>query len=222
MSPRRGPKLFDVGERVPDLNEEKRARKLGFKNIAGVDEAGRGPLAGPVVAAAVILPRSIPKQSKLWQIRDSKKLSAKLRDELYDLIKSKAIAVGVGEASHEDIDRFNIFKASLMAMHRAVDSLAVAPDFCLIDGLHPLPYPASKAIVKGDLICMSIAAASIIAKVERDRMMDELAKQYPFYNFEKNKGYATADHRQALYLYGPCAIHRMSYEPVKVCLRSKS
>ena len=220
--PKRGNRLFDLGNRVPDLKEELRARKLGFKSIAGVDEAGRGPLAGPVVAAAVILPRSIPQRSKLWQCRDSKKLNAKTREELFALIMDKAIAVGVGDASAEDIDRFNIFKASLMAMHRAVEVLATPADFCLVDGLHPLPYPPSKSIVKGDMICLSISAASIVAKVTRDHMMDELAKQFPFYNFEKNKGYATADHRQALHLYGPCPIHRMSYQPVAACLRRKT
>jgi ribonuclease HII len=108
-----------------------------------------------------------------------------------------------------------------MAMHRAVDSLSRQPDFCLIDGTHPLPYPPSKSIIKGDVICLSIAAASIIAKVERDRRMVLYHRQYPLYNFEKNKGYATADHKQALLEHGPCPIHRVTFEPVKVCLRSR-
>jgi ribonuclease HII len=221
MPIRKGPKLFEMGVRAPDLKFETGMRKLGFKRIAGVDEAGRGPLAGPVVAAAVILPEKIAKRSGLWRVRDSKKLNQKTREELYALIMEKAVAVAIGDADRADIDRFNIFKASLMAMHRAVDTLAVQPDFCLIDGLHPLPYPSSKAIVKGDAICLSIAAASIIAKVARDRMMMEYHKQYPLYNFDKNKGYATADHKQALLEHGPCPIHRITFEPVKVCLRSR-
>jgi len=221
MSRVKGPKLFDLGKRVPDMKEEALVRKLGFKSIAGVDEAGRGPLAGPVVAAAVILPEKIPKRSRLWAVRDSKKLNRKQREELYVLIRAKAVAVSVGEAGAQEIDRFNIFRASLMAMHRAVEALAVPADFCLVDGLHPLPFPQSRAIVKGDQSCLSIAAASIIAKVERDRMMEQLAKNYPHYNLERNKGYATADHKQALLEHGPCPIHRLSYQPVKVCLKSK-
>jgi len=221
MPSRKGPKLFEMGVRVPDLKFEMGMRKLGFKKIAGVDEAGRGPLAGPVVAAAVILPDKISKRSGLWRVRDSKKINQKLREELYALIMETAVAVAIGDADTEDIDRFNIHKASLMAMHRAVETLAVQPDFCLIDGLHPLPFPPSKSIVKGDSICLSIAAASIIAKVARDRMMLEFHKLYPLYNFDKNKGYATADHKQALLEHGPCPIHRITFEPVKVCLRSR-
>jgi ribonuclease HII len=219
MSSRPGAKLFDLGKRVPDLDEERRARKLGFKLIAGVDEAGRGPLAGPVVASAVILPDRIPKSSGLWFVRDSKKLNQKQREELFSLIMEKAVAVGIGEASSEDIDRFNIFRASLMAMGRAIETLSIQPDFCLIDGGHPLPYPPSKAIIKGDTSSLSIAAASIIAKVERDKKMAEFHKIYPHYNFAQNKGYATADHKQALLENGPCPIHRISFQPVKVCMR---
>jgi len=195
---------------------------LGFKAVAGVDEAGRGPLAGPVVAAAVILPERVARGSALFKVRDSKQLTAKLREELFDLIMEQAVAVGLGEASSEDIDRVNIFQASLMAMHRAVKALPVAADFCLIDGIHPLPFPPSKSIVKGDMFCLSIAAASIVAKVARDRKMFEFAKLYPAYNFAKNKGYATSDHKQALLEFGPSPIHRLSFEPVRVCLRRNS
>jgi ribonuclease HII len=219
MSLRGGARLFEPGERVPDLKEEMRARALGFKAVAGVDEAGRGPLAGPVVAAAVILPERISRRSALFKLRDSKQLSASRREELFDLIMDQAVAVGLGEASPEDIDRFNIFQASLMAMYRAVDALPVAADFCLVDGIHPLPFPPSKSIIKGDMFCLSIAAASIVAKVARDRKMLEYSRIYPAYNFAKNKGYATADHKQALAIFGPSPIHRLSFEPVKVCLR---
>jgi len=212
-------RLFESGLRAPDIKIEQKFRKLGFKVIAGIDEAGRGPLAGPVVAGAVILPERPPSNSPLWMIRDSKKLSTKIREELFGLIMEKAIAVGIGEASPEEIDRFNIFRASLLAMARAIEALKVQPDFCLIDGAHPLPYPACQAIVKGDSISLSIASASIIAKVHRDRKMMELHQQYPVYNFHQNKGYATKEHKQALFEKGPSPVHRVSFQPVRVCLR---
>jgi len=212
-------RLFELGEKVPDIKLEQKFRKLGYKVIAGIDEAGRGPLAGPVVAGAVILPERIPTNSPLWRIRDSKKLSSKIREELFELIIKTALAVGIGEASPEEIDRFNIFKASLLAMARAIEALKVQPDFCLIDGAHPLPYPPCQAIIKGDSISLSIASASIIAKVARDRKMLELHNLYPVYNFHQNKGYGTKEHKQALFEKGPSPVHRVSFQPVRVCLR---
>jgi ribonuclease HII len=212
-------RLFAKGERIPDLKFEQFYAGMGYKLIAGVDEAGRGPLAGPVVAAAVILPVSIAEGSRLRDVRDSKKLNHKQREELYVFIMKESVAVSVGEATPEEIDRFNIFNASILAMGRAVETLDPLPDFCLVDGIRGLPYPDSKPITKGDAICMSIAAASIIAKVTRDRMMFELHKVYPQYRFDKNKGYATQEHKQALYENGPTPIHRLTFEPVKVCRR---
>ncbi len=206
-----------MGERVPDLLQEKRIRRLGYGIIAGVDEAGRGPLAGPVVAGAVVLPDWIRKGSKLWMVRDSKKLKAEAREELFELILKEAVAVGVGEADEREIDRHNILQASLMAMERAVEALSVAPDFCLVDGIHSLKGIPSQAITKGDVICLSIASASIVAKVTRDRKMLEYHRLYPQYQFEKNKGYGTKAHQEALLNYGPCEIHRRSFGPVRLC-----
>jgi len=215
---KRANRLFELGERIPDLKLEKKIRRLGFEFIAGVDEAGRGPLAGPVVAGAVILPARIRKGSKLWLVRDSKKLKAKDREELFDLILKEAMAVGIGEADSREIDQFNIFQASLLAMERAVAALPIQPEFCLVDGIRALSRLPSQAVKKGDLICLSIASASIIAKVSRDRKMLEYHRQYPHYQFEKNKGYGTAEHQQALREYGPCEIHRRSFEPVRACV----
>ena len=179
--------------------------------IAGVDEAGRGPLAGPVVAGAVILPRRIHHRSQLWRVRDSKLLSEKERKELYKIILDKAICVGIGEASPEEIDQLNIFNASLLAMERAVKALNPEPDFCLVDGIAPLNSPPSLAVKKGDRLCLSIACASIIAKVVRDEKMCQYHQLYPEYNFARNKGYATREHKTALFKYGPCPIHRRSF-----------
>jgi len=209
--------LFELGERAPDRKIEQRMRALGFSLIAGVDEAGRGPLAGPVVAGAVILPEWIRKRSKLWLVRDSKKLNAAQREELFDLIFQEAVAVGAGEADSKEIDDLNIFQASLLAMERAVKSLSVAPDFALVDGICRIEAVPSRAVKKGDLICLNIAAASIIAKVTRDRRMLEFDRNYPGYGFALNKGYATAAHLKALAELGPCGIHRRSFEPVKLC-----
>lgn len=202
---------------MPDLKQERRVRQMGFNVIAGVDEAGRGPLAGPVVAGAVILPEFIGKGSGLWRIRDSKKLSSSEREELFEIIMQESVAVGAGEADSQEIDRLNIFQATLLAMERAVMSLSVQPDFCLVDGIRRIDSVPSQAIKKGDLICLSISAASIIAKVIRDRKMKEFEKIYPGYGFAENKGYATVEHRRALLELGPCPIHRLSFEPVRLC-----
>jgi ribonuclease HII len=178
--------------------------------LAGVDEAGRGPLAGPVVAAAVILDRRrVPKG-----IDDSKKLNAESRAELCGKIRRVAI-VGVGVATVEEIDRLNILWATMLAMVRAVDALGVAPAMVLVDGDRCPDWPhASKPVVGGDALCLSIAAASIVAKHERDRMMIEHDAAHPGYGWISNKGYATAEHRAALMRLGPTALHRKSFAPV--------
>ncbi len=187
---------------------EKLAYLEGYRYIAGVDEAGRGPLAGPVVAAAVIFPREF----KNKEINDSKKLSASKRETLYDIIKNEAIAVGVGVVESDLIDQINILRASLQAMYEAVQELNAAPDYLLVDGLHRVPIPTpQKPIVKGDSLSISIAAASIIAKVSRDRIMEIYHRQFPQYNFIRNKGYGTKEHRIALKEFGMCKIHRRSF-----------
>ncbi len=187
---------------------EKLAQVEGYKTIAGVDEAGRGPLAGPVVAAAVIFP---PEYSHP-EINDSKKLTAAKREELYRIITDEAIAVGIGVVEADVIDRINILQASLLAMREAVTDLRVKPDYLLIDGLHPIDFDApQKTIVKGDSLSVSIAAASIIAKVSRDRIMEMYHRQFPQYNFLQNKGYGTAGHRRVLQEIGMCKIHRRSF-----------
>ncbi|HRS83916.1 MAG TPA: ribonuclease HII [Smithellaceae bacterium] len=187
---------------------EKLAQVEGYKTIAGVDEAGRGPLAGPVVAAAVIFPPEYSHPA----INDSKKLTAAKREELYRVIIAEAIAVGIGVVEADVIDRINILRASLQAMREAVTDLRVKPDYLLIDGLNPIDFDApQKTIVKGDSLSVSIAAASIIAKVSRDRIMEMYHRQFPQYNFLQNKGYGTAGHRRVLQEIGMCKIHRRSF-----------
>ena len=190
------------------LEFEQLYRSQGFKAICGVDEAGRGPLAGPGFAAAVILPEDMIIEG----VNDSKKLTEKKREKLFDIIKEKALAYCIASASVEEIEEMNILQADMLAMKRAVDGLAVKADFAMIDGnkAPKLEIPAVP-IIKGDAKSESIAAASILAKVSRDRLMLELAKQYPEYGFEKHKGYGTKAHREAILKYGPCEIHRMSF-----------
>ncbi len=192
---------------------ERTARKRGFKYIAGVDEAGRGPLAGPVVAAAVILPETV----SITGIDDSKRLTPAKRARLYELIRSEAVALGVGIASHEEIDRFNILQATFMAMRRAVERLDPEPDYILVDGLQTIPgiSISQLAIPRGDQISVTISAASIIAKVERDTIMDRYHDEFPVYNFRANKGYSTVEHRRALKRYGHCRIHRKTFRGIK-------
>jgi len=184
----------------------------GYQKIAGVDEVGRGPLAGPVVAAAVVL----PKDGISPQLFDSKQISSKKREELYFSILKEALGVGVGVVGQEEIDRINIFQATLKAMALAIGNLSPTPDFILIDGLQGiiLPIP-QKPIRKGDQLSNSIAAASIIAKVTRDRMMEEYHRQYPQYDFAKHKGYGTKQHRRAIEEFGVCELHRKSFRGVK-------
>ncbi len=196
---------------MPHYIYESRVLKLRPGPVAGVDEAGRGPLAGPVVAAAVILDRKkVPKG-----LNDSKQLDAETRDELFSHIMFAAIAVGVGEASVDEIDLINIRQATHMAMARAVRALAFAPAFALVDGndAPALPCPCD-TIVEGDAKSVSIAAASIIAKVTRDRMMVALHEEHPHYGWQKNKGYGTPEHLSALNRHGPCHHHRRSFAPV--------
>ena len=192
--------------------EERAARERGYSIVAGVDEAGRGPLAGPVVAGAVILPSGVD----IVGVRDSKTLTAAQRDRAYDRIAEVAIAVGIGAAQVDEIDSLNILRASHVAMRRAVAALPVAPDVALIDGL-PVPgFPIPHiAVVKGDARSVSIAAASIIAKVSRDRMMVDLDAQYPAYGFADHKGYPTPTHLALLAEHGPCPEHRRSFAPVQ-------
>ena len=187
---------------------ENEAALNGYKIICGVDEAGRGPLAGPVFAAAVILPIN----KNIDMLNDSKKLSEKKREFLFDIIKEEAVSYAIASSSVEEIDSVNILNATFLAMKRAVDNLKIKPDIALIDGnrLPKLNMPA-QAIVKGDSLSASIAAASILAKVQRDRLMKELALKYPEYCFEKHKGYGTALHIDLLKKYGPCPIHRKSF-----------
>ncbi|MBU1196755.1 MAG: ribonuclease HII [Proteobacteria bacterium] len=191
---------------------EHNAQNCGYTIIAGVDEAGRGPLAGPVVSAAVILPGNF----SVTGIDDSKKLSEKTRAALFPLIKHQALAVGTGIASHLEIDQLNILQASLLSMKRAVENLFIRPDFLLIDGKFKIDSSINQMpIVKGDSKSISIAAASIIAKVTRDAIMTELHKTYPEYNFLQHKGYPTKAHKAAVLEYGPCPVHRRSFRGVK-------
>ncbi|MCI0468734.1 MAG: ribonuclease HII [Nitrospirae bacterium] len=198
---------------IPCLYEfDKAIRREGFRIIAGVDEAGRGPLAGPVVAAAVILPDNLI----INRIRDSKKVPAKEREELYNAISRSAIDIGVGIVSPEDIDRLNILNAAKLAMRHAIAALKVIPDIILIDAVRLSSIDiAQRAIVKGDGLSASIAAASIVAKTSRDRLMAEYHLTYPEYGFDRHKGYGTADHLERIRLYGPCPLHRMSFRGVK-------
>jgi ribonuclease HII len=199
------------------FRHERALRKSGVEPIAGIDEAGRGPLAGPVVAAAVILPEKF-RQSLLSQaLNDSKKLSAATRETLYgELTTLNGVYWAVSVVEAEEIDRINILRATHEGMRRAVASLPVAPRHVLIDGLAVKPFPIPQtAIVKGDAISFSIAAASILAKVTRDRLMREYDACYPEYGFSQHKGYGTEAHLDKLSAHGPCPIHRRSFLPVR-------
>ena len=182
--------------------------KQGINLICGVDEAGRGPLAGPVCAAAVILPPHL----EIPGLTDSKKLTDKKRRELFPIIKEQAIAYGIGFTSHQEIDEINILQATFLAMRRAMDQLAVRPELALIDGNRETDFGVPvKTVVKGDSLSASIAAASILAKVSRDDVMMDMAEEYPQYGFEIHKGYGTKAHYAALREYGASPIHRMTF-----------
>jgi ribonuclease HII len=199
------------------LSYEQEQKKLneGFANIAGVDEVGRGPWAGPVMAAAVILdPKNIPEGMK-----DSKKLSAKKREILYEEIIATA-QVGIGEASVEEIDEINIRQATFLAMTRALENLPTKPDFVFIDG-RDIPEnieTLAEAVIKGDNIVLSISAASIVAKVTRDRLMGDLAQKYPYFAWERNAGYGTKAHQEGLAMHGITPHHRKSFAPIRKLL----
>ena len=199
----------------PDFNREKELSSQGYELVAGIDEAGRGALAGPVVAGAVILPcRYYPTWLKL--VRDSKELSPKKREFLFDLIHKEALPIGVGIISHGVIDDVNILQATLLAMKQAVDTLPNQPHFLLIDRLTlPKCDIPQRGITRGDKLCLSIACASIVAKVTRDHIMEELDKVYPEYGFARHKGYGTREHILCLQRLGPSPIHRLSFAPVR-------
>lgn len=209
--PADSPTLFEL-PKGPDFSFEELAFREGYRIVAGADEAGRGPLAGPVMAAAVILDRdNIPDG-----LNDSKKLSMAQREALFEAVMATSL-VAVASSSATTIDRTDIRKASLDAMRRALALLAQLPDFALIDG-HDVPaglHCRGRAVVKGDARSLSIAAASIVAKVTRDRMMTRAAASFPGYGFERHAGYATADHRAAITELGPCPLHRMSFRPLR-------
>jgi ribonuclease HII len=204
----------------PNLKEEKNLWKQGFRNVVGLDEAGRGPLAGPVLAAAVsVNPKRVLKLGRLLkEVNDSKKLSALKRERLFkEITKHSSIQWGLGKVSEKIIDRINVFKASQLAMKKALKQIK-KPDFLILDGNFRIPYPLpQKPIVKADQKVFSCAAASIIAKVSRDRIMDALGKKYPRYSFKKHKGYPTKLHFKELSKHGPSKIHRKSFGPVKAC-----
>ena len=197
---------------MPSLFYEQAKRKEGYQLVAGIDEAGRGPLAGPVSAAAVILPDGFTHAL----LDDSKKLTEKRREIIYEEITNRDdIVWAMSLGDREEIDSINILKSTHAAMARAARKLKQLPDYCLIDGLSVPNFPiASEGVVKGDTKSLSIAAASIIAKVSRDRIMLKYAEQYPEYGFERHKGYGTSLHLEALKKHGPCAIHRQTFAPV--------
>ena len=196
---------------------EDELRSQGFERMVGLDEVGRGPLAGPVVAAACFLPEAF----FLAGLDDSKKLDPEMRERLYKaLSENSEVVYGIGVVDAAEIDRINILQATFLAMQKAVLTLPFSPDYLLVDGDHlpPKIKTPGRAIVEGDSRCISIAAASIIAKVTRDRMMEGLDEKYPLYGFKKHKGYATLEHRQAIELYGICDEHRKSFDPIRSLL----
>ncbi|MBR4309394.1 MAG: ribonuclease HII [Akkermansia sp.] len=197
---------------APDMSAEAAAYEAGYRCVCGIDEAGRGPLAGPVVAAAVVLPMGY----ELPGLNDSKKLTARRREALYtQLMDDDRVLKCVAEASVQEIDELNILRATHLAMARAAQGIAAAVDFCLIDGLAVPGFPLpSRKLVKGDARCLSIAAASVLAKVTRDHYMQKLAAEFPQYGFERHAGYGTKAHLEAIRQYGVTVHHRRSFAPV--------
>ncbi len=206
-------RLFaDIERRTDMWLHERLFAEKGLAPVAGVDEVGRGCLAGPVVAAAVILPCSLEDQG----VTDSKLLTPAKRERLERLIRQRATAVAIAQVDAKEIDSINILRAALKAMSLALDGLEVRPRAVLVDGNQPIPHPLpQKTIVHGDSISCSISAASIVAKVYRDKLMEKFSDMFPQYNFKKHKGYATREHRQALKLHGPCPLHRRSFKGVQ-------
>ena len=206
--------LFDTG--CDPLSFERSARSSGYLRIAGLDEAGRGPLAGPVVAAAVVLPPDL----LIPGVTDSKQVPEPERARLYDVICGQSVCYGVGIVDERTIDDVNIYQATIIAMERALQALSPLPDYLLIDAMTlPRISIPQKSLIKGDCRSHSIAAASILAKVTRDRLMCDLHKKFPRYNFEKHKGYGTREHLALIRKYGPCEAHRKSFNPVAAMLR---
>jgi ribonuclease HII len=203
-----------VKNQKPSFVEEKLLRAQGYQFIAGVDEVGRGALMGPVVAAAVILPDNIKSRWK-GKVRDSKQLSPEAREYLYDFIKEAAISMGIGSSSNDIIDSVGIAKATRLAMIAAIEQLKPEPQYLLIDYVHlPETSLPQKGVTDGDSLCFSIASASIIAKVTRDRIVTEMGRDYPGYGFAEHKGYGTKEHLECLRQKGPCPLHRRSFSPV--------
>ncbi|WP_081166851.1 ribonuclease HII [Lactococcus garvieae] len=190
---------------------ERQAYAQGFEHVAGIDEVGRGPLAGPVVTAAVIL----PKNCKISGLNDSKKIPKSKHEVIFNEVQEKALAIGIGLVDNDTIDQVNIYQATKIAMLQAIEKLEVAPQCLLIDAMELDINLPQKSIIKGDAKSASIAAASIVAKVTRDRLMTDYAQKYPYYDFEHNAGYGTAKHLAGLEVYGITPIHRKSYEPIK-------
>jgi ribonuclease HII len=207
---------------LPNLDHENELRSQGYKLIAGIDEVGRGALAGPVVAGVVILPH-LANISWLGLVRDSKELNSRKRESLFDLINKEAVAVGIGIVPPQVIDSINILKATKLAMMQAVEGLPRQPSFLLIDRvtLSQCPIP-QRGITRGDKLCLSIACASIIAKVTRDRMMEEFDQIYPGYGFARHKGYGTGIHISCLRKLGPSPIHRLYFAPVRNVIASQN
>jgi ribonuclease HII len=199
-----------------NLDEEKLIFSQGYKLVGGLDEAGRGPLAGPVVAACVACSPEAEIINELELINDSKKLTEKIREKLFEVINNKFF-VGVGICDETVIDRINILQATFLAMKKAIGALQIKPDYFLVDGKFILPNCsyAQKPVIKGDSKIFSIAAASIVAKVTRDRIMNKLHEQYPQYGFDQHKGYGTKQHIEQIKKYGPSPIHRKSFEPIR-------
>jgi ribonuclease HII len=206
----------------PNQDEENKLKAQGYEFVAGIDEVGRGALAGPVIAGAVILPH---KANLPWfgLVRDSKELNSGRRESLFDLINNEAIAVGIGIVPSQVIDSVNILKATRIAMMQAVEKLSQQPNFLLIDriGLSQCPIP-QRGITRGDKVCLSIACASIIAKVTRDHIMEEFDKTYPGYGFARHKGYGTGSHLSCLQKLGPSPIHRLYFAPVRNIVASQN
>ena len=203
-------------EKIDNTLYEKNLWQKDIKLVGGIDEAGRGPLAGPVVAAIVIFPPF----KKIEEVGDSKKFSPKRREQLFEFISKEALDWGVGIVSERTIEEINILQATRLAMLRAIKNLKISPEFLLIDGPISLDVEISqKPIIGGDGKSFSIGAASIIAKVTRDRLMQKYHRLFPKYGFDKHKGYGTRKHLQALQLYGPCPIHRRTYEPVQKLIK---
>ncbi|MEI7620716.1 MAG: ribonuclease HII [Candidatus Falkowbacteria bacterium] len=201
-----------------NLEKEQELFQEGYNLIGGVDEAGRGPLAGPVVAACVVIDKNfVISGPELELVRDSKKLSAKQRERVFAVIKEKTVAVAIGVADHRTIDEVNILQATFLAMKKAINQMAIVPDYILVYGglrIPRLEFP-QEAIKEGDAKVFCIAAASIIAKVSRDYLMDEIDKKYPEYKFAQHKGYGTKLHMEKILEHGPCPIHRRSFAPIK-------